>query len=146
MTEPVRIGAADVIVLRSPVQITRETAQEIGCQFPRWRVWCTSTGTWVAYRDDEEPHFGRSAIEGRAFMVSAYSSARLIELIDEQTLIDLCVEFPEWQLRRTSAGWAAFTRQRSEPMDAALARIVQCSTISLLQDALRAHPQGATDG
>jgi hypothetical protein len=123
MTEPVCVGAADVIVLRSPVQIRRETAQEIGRQFPRWRVWYTSTGTWVAYRNDEEPHFGRSSVEGRAFMVSAYSPAILIEMLDEQVIIDLCVEFPHWRLRRTSAGWAASTRRRSEPADAILVRV-----------------------
>jgi hypothetical protein len=72
-------------------------------------------------------------------MVSAYSPAILIEMLDEQVIIDLCVEFPHWRLRRTSAGWAASTRRRSEPADAILVRVLQRSTISRLQDALRAH-------
>jgi hypothetical protein len=139
MTEPVSIGAADVIAFHSQAQIVRETVEEIRCQFPRWKVWCTSTGTWNAYRADEEPYFGPCDVGGRAFMVSAYTSAQLIEMLHDQVRIDLSAQFPRWQLRRTSAGWAAFTWQREEATYRMLAKLVQRPTISGLRDALWAQ-------
>jgi len=139
MIEPVSPGAADVIAFHSQAQVVLATVQEIRGQFPRWKVWCTSTGTWNAYRDDEEPYFGPCDIGGRAFMVSAYTSAGLVEMLCDQVRIDLSVEFPCWQLRRTSAGWAAFTRQREEATDRMLAKLVQRRTISGLRDALWAQ-------
>jgi hypothetical protein len=75
-------------------------------------------------------------------MVSAYTSAGLVEMLYDQVRIDLGVEFPGWQLHRTSAGWAAFTRQREEATDRMLAKLVQRPTISGLRDALWAQADG----
>jgi hypothetical protein len=136
MISPARSEGAEVVVLRSHAQITREREQEIALLFPGWKVWCTSTGTWNAYRRGEEPYFGRSSIVGRAFMVSAYSADGLISMLHDQVRIDLAVEFPNWRLRRTLNGWAAFSWHRDEIVGGAMGQLVQRPTISGLQDAL----------
>jgi hypothetical protein len=127
-------------VLRLPTrdEIVRQTAREIGVQFPGWHVWHSSrSGTWNAHREGEEPFFGRPA-SGRRFMVAAYDKVSLVVLLEAQVRLDIEVEFPGWQVGQTATGrWYAINRDRIGCGSEALTRVIRCPAVSDLHTALR---------
>jgi hypothetical protein len=89
MTGPVPREDGRGIEPRTPTQAHNERTREIAALFPGWMVWHSAwSGAWNACREGEEPYFGPPA-SGRRFMVSAYDSAALVVLLEEQVRLDM---------------------------------------------------------
>lgn len=147
MTGSAQPGGAGVAVLPVPAQMIAEKAREIGALFPGWRVWHDSwwAPTWNAYREGEQPYFGPGT-GGRQFMVSAYSAAGLLTLLQEQVRIDIAAEFPAWRVRQSPGGWSAIWCGRPDSGDAAVVQLVHHPAIAGLHQALRARRDGQVIG
>ena len=147
MTGSAQHGGAGVVVLPVPAQMIGEKTREIGALFPGWKVWHDSwwAPTWNAYREGEQPYFGPGA-GGRQFMVSAYSAARLLTLLQEQVRIDIAAEFPAWRVRQSPGGWSAIWYGPPDSGHAAVVQFVHRPTIAGLDWALRARRDGQVTG
>jgi hypothetical protein len=109
--------------------------REIGDAFPGWHVWYSDwSHTWNAHRKDAKPYFG--PVVGPAFMVSAYSAAKLVTLLEDQVRIDIAAEFPDWRVSQIAAGgWHAVGHGQAD--GGSVTRIVGHATIVGLHAALR---------
>ena len=147
MTGSAQPGGAGVAVLQVPAQMIGEKAREIGALFPGWKVWHDSwwAPTWNAYREGEQPYFGPQA-GGRQFMVSAYSAARLLTLLQDQVRIDIAAEFPAWRVRQRPGGWSAIWFGHPDSGDATVVQLVHHPGIAGLYQALRARRDGQVTG
>ena len=147
MTGSPQHGGAGVAVLPIPAQVIGEKAREIGALFPGWKVWHDSwwAPTWNAYRKGEKPYFGPGT-GGRQFMVSAYSAARLLTLLQEQVRIDIAAEFPDWRVRQSPGGWSAICCHWRDSGDGAVVQLVHHPTVAGLHGALRARRDGHVIG
>lgn len=140
MSDPALSDGGAVTELPIPAQVMQEEVRAISALFPGWKVWYCSCwpATWNAYRKGEKPYFGPGAA-GRQFMMTAYSAARLLTLLQEQVRIDIAAEFPEWRVKQNLGGWVAVCHKQRESDGEAVVQLVHRSTIAGLHRTLRAR-------
>jgi len=126
--------------LRIPAQTIGEELREIGGLFPGWEVFYSAwSDTWNAWRQGEEPYFGRPA-SGRRFMVSAYDAVGLVASLEGQVRIDIGMDCPGWRVRQAaSGGWYAIgSRSGNSHSYGAVVRLVHDPAVAGLHSTLRA--------
>lgn len=131
-------GMRAVVVSLAMERGIREGARKLAAECPGWRCWYSApSGLW----------FGRRIVErwvpemtARAYIVLAANAAMLQAVITTQAILDLGIEFADWDIECTPGGywWAAWNRAED-----GWARSVLCEVSAVkLAASLRAYVAG----
>lgn len=126
----------------------RAAALQVTARCPGWRAWRSRRdGQWHARRAIGSC---QNLEGGRAYVVSAPDAAQLLAALEEQALLDIAAEYPDWDAAQTDSGrwWAVWNGESATSRTSLISAATAMALLSALRGLETSHhlprpPQGA---